>query len=59
MHTMRINKYHTVTPEKDEPNHRAVYHDLGECPDGMRIKPENRRTGNAGRPKCDYGKTRK
>jgi len=59
MHTLRINKDHTDTPEKDESNHRDVNHDLSECPDGMRIEPENRRTGDAGRPKCDYCKTRK
>lgn len=51
---MKIAAYHTVTPERDEPVHRDVYHDLSDCPDGMRIKPANRRAGTEGRPKCDY-----
>ena len=54
---MRIAPYHTATPEKDEPNHRDVYHDLSDCPDGVRVKPQNRRSGDGGRPKCDYCKT--
>lgn len=54
---MKVNPYHTVTPEKDEPGHRDVYHDLNDCPDGLRIKPENRRSGSVGRDKCDYCKT--
>ena len=47
----KVNPYHTVTEE--EPDRRDVYHDHDDCPDGMRIKPENRRPGDAGRPRCD------
>jgi hypothetical protein len=55
--TMKVSPYHTVTPEKEEPGHRDVYHDLSDCPDGLRIKIANRRAGMAGRPKCDYCKS--
>ena len=54
---MKVNPYHTVTPEKDEPGHRDVYHDLSECPDGRRILPANRRSGMGGRNKCDWCKS--
>jgi hypothetical protein len=53
---MRVQPYHTVTPEKEDPGHRDVYHDLNDCPDGLRILPANQRVGMAGRPKCDYCK---
>ena len=49
---MRVERYHTLTPEKEDPGHRDVYHDLSECPDGSRIKLANRRTGMAGRPEA-------
>ena len=55
--TMKVSPYHTVTPEKEEPGHRDVYHDLSDCPDGLRIKITNRRAGMAGRPKYDYCKS--
>ncbi len=51
---MKIAAFHTVTPERGEPGHRDVYHDVSDCPDGMRIKPANRRAGTGGRPKCEY-----
>lgn len=47
----KVSPYHTITEEK--PEQRDVYHDHSDCPDGKRIKPENRRTGTAGRPRCD------
>jgi hypothetical protein len=53
---MKVPPYHTVTPEEDEPNHRDVYHDLNDCPDGSRIKPRNIRAGTGGRLKCDFCK---
>lgn len=31
---------------------REVYHDKSNCPDGERIKPENKRYGTDNRPKC-------
>ena len=52
---MKVQPYHTVTPEKDDPGHRDVYHDLSGCPDGLRIKISNRRPGTAGRPGLDPG----
>ncbi len=30
----------------------AVYHDKSNCPDGERIKPENKRWGTGGRDHC-------
>jgi hypothetical protein len=51
---MKVQPYHTITPEAGQPGHRGdVYHDQSTCSDGMRIKPENRRAGSAGRLKCD------
>jgi hypothetical protein len=47
----KVPPYHTITEEK--PEQRDVYHDHDDCPDGRRIKPENRRSGTAGRPRCD------
>jgi hypothetical protein len=38
--SIKVNPYHTITPEKDEPGHRDVYHDLNNCPDGQRIKAD-------------------
>jgi hypothetical protein len=49
----KVAPYHTITPEQDEPGHRNVYHDHDDCPDGRRIKAENKRSGTAGRPGCD------
>jgi hypothetical protein len=53
---MKVQPYHTATPEKDDPGHRDVYHDLSDRSDGLRIKISNRRAGMAGSPKCDYCK---
>lgn len=44
--------YHTTSLEYP-PKERNVYHDYNDCPDGRRIKPEHRRSGDAGRPRCD------
>jgi hypothetical protein len=49
---MRVNPFHTTTPDEGA-GHRDVYHDNNQCSDGKRIKPENRVSGTAGRPKCD------
>lgn len=43
--------YHTETEE--EPKQRDVYHDHLDCPDGKRIKAENKVSGKGGRPRCD------
>lgn len=48
---MKVSPYHTSTEEK--PKQRDVYHDHADCPDGRRIRAENRRNGTAGRPRCD------
>jgi hypothetical protein len=39
--------YYTVEPEE-----HPVYHDKENCPDGKRIKPENKRYGTDGRDHC-------
>jgi hypothetical protein len=48
----KVAPYHTTTPEQ-EYRQRNVYHDLDDCPDGRRILRENRKSGMAGRPRCD------
>jgi hypothetical protein len=48
----KVNPFHTTTPEGGE-GHRNVYHDNSECHYGKAIKPEDRVSGTAGRPKCD------
>jgi hypothetical protein len=52
---IKINLYHTTTPESD-PGHRNLYHDQNICPDGTRIQPEHRVSGTGNRPKCDWCK---
>jgi hypothetical protein len=47
----KVLPYHTILQET--PPERNVYHDYGDCPDGQRIKPENRADGTGGRPRCD------
>ena len=39
--------YYSITSED-----REVHHNKTNCPDGKRIKPENRRYGTDGRPLC-------
>jgi hypothetical protein len=48
----KVSPYHTVTLEEGQ-GHRNVYHDHDDCSDGKRIKPEHRRRGDDGRPRCD------
>ena len=48
---MKVQPYHTDSPE-DPPEHRNVYHDHNDCPDGKRILHKNRKSGTAGRPRC-------
>lgn len=43
----QVPPYHSISPE-DKP----VYHYKGNCPDGERILPKNRRDGTGGRPRC-------
>lgn len=49
----KVNPYHTTTPEGGEPGRRDVYHDHDDCSDGSRILPQNRVSGDGGRPRCD------
>jgi hypothetical protein len=42
-----VPAYYSISPEDPE-----VYHDKDRCPDGERIKPENKRYGTDGRRKC-------
>ncbi len=46
----KVSPYHTILPETG--GERNVYHDQSTCPAGARIKPEHKRSGTAGRPKC-------
>lgn len=45
----KVSPYHTSVVEYE---HRNVYHDHNNCPDGKRIKPEHRSPGTANRPRC-------
>lgn len=49
---MKVDAYHTKNLEEGA-GHRNVYHDQSECPDGKRIKYENRESGTDDRLKCD------
>lgn len=46
----KVGPNQTVIPETG--GERNVYHDQSECPAGKRIKPEQKTSGTAGRPKC-------
>ena len=48
----KIRSVHTSHHEYP-PKQRNVYHDNSECKDGKRIKPEHRRDGTDGRPRCE------
>jgi hypothetical protein len=48
----KVGAYHTTSPEYP-PEHRNVYHDHDNCPDGKRIKPQHKVDGKGGRPRCD------
>lgn len=47
----KVAAYHTTSPEYP-PSHRNVYHDHDDCHDGKAIKPKDRVSGTAGRPRC-------
>ncbi len=47
----KIAPYNTDSPEYP-PQHRNVYHDHDDCPDGRRIKPEHRKPGTGGKEHC-------
>jgi hypothetical protein len=42
-----VSPYYSISPED-----KQVYHDKSNCPDGERIKPENKFQGTGNRPKC-------
>ena len=42
-----VSAYYSISPED-----REVYHDKSNCPDGERIKPDNKRYGTDGRDHC-------
>jgi len=44
----KVEPYHTITPEQDDPGHRNVYPTYSDCPDDSRIRPETKRSGKAG-----------
>jgi hypothetical protein len=44
-------RYHTDSPE-EPPEHREVYHDKENCPEGKKILTKNRRTGTGGKKYC-------
>jgi hypothetical protein len=43
----RADPYYSISPED-----KQVYHDKGNCPDGERILPVNKRSGTGNRPRC-------
>ncbi len=47
----KVKPYHTETPEYP-PEHRRVYHDHDDCPNGRRIKPEHRQPGTGNKLRC-------
>jgi hypothetical protein len=40
----KVTPYHTDAQEYP-PEHRKVYHDKDNCPDGQRILPQHRKSG--------------
>ncbi len=48
----KVSAYHTDSPEYP-PSHRNVYHDHDNCPTGKQIKQQHKKSGTAGRPRCD------
>jgi hypothetical protein len=47
----KVPPYHTNSVEYP-PEHRNVYHDHDDCPDGKRILPRHRESGTGGKPRC-------
>jgi hypothetical protein len=48
---MKMAPFHTNSPEYP-PDHRNVYHNDSDCPDGHRIHPWHRVEGTGNRPLC-------
>lgn len=47
----KVAAYHTNSPEY-LPQHRNVFHNHDDCPDGKRIKREHKEAGSDGKPLC-------
>lgn len=47
----KVAPYHTNSLEYP-PEHRNVYHDHDDCPDGRRIQAKHRESGNGGKTRC-------
>ena len=43
----KVAAFHSIKPSA------SVYHDESTCTEGNNIEANNRRSGTAGRPKCD------
>lgn len=48
---MKVAPYHTNSREYP-PEHRNVYHDHDDCPEGQRIQPRHRLSGTWGKLRC-------
>jgi hypothetical protein len=46
-----VSPYHTNSTDYP-PEHRNVYHDNDDCPDGKRILPKHREPGTGNKPRC-------
>jgi Mn-dependent DtxR family transcriptional regulator len=47
----RVSPYHTTSPEY-APQIRDFFHDHDDCPEGKKIKRENRKSGAGGKRTC-------
>jgi len=47
----RVSPFHTDS-EEYPPEHRKVYHDDSDCPEGKRIENKHRKTGTDGKTLC-------
>ncbi len=46
---MKVPAFHSI-----KPNTRNVYHDNDRCTEGNNIESYNKRSGTAGRPRCEH-----
>jgi len=44
---IRSPRYYSADPTDPQ-----VYHDYSDCPNGQQIKPQNKRWGDSGLPRC-------
>jgi hypothetical protein len=47
----KVAPYHTNSLEYP-PEHRNVYHDHDNCPEGKKIQSKHRENGTGGKPRC-------